>query len=97
MYLEGGADMMQNEHQQGMSVDPSLQKNIDAFCTQLDALLAAHFGKYVIFANSHLFEVCDSLESAMTVGYSNFGTESFLVQRVEPLRSHIDFQATCQV
>ena len=89
---------MPNErHHQVLTVDPSLQQNIDAYCAQLDALLPAHLGKYVIFANSHLFEVCNSLESAMSIGYAQFGTETFLVQRVEPLRSHIDFQATCQV
>jgi hypothetical protein len=87
-----------NERQQEMAyVDPTLQQNIDAFCMQLDQLIPAHFGRYVVFANAHLFKVCDSLQSAMSVGYTNFGTEPFLVQRVEPLRSHIDFQATCQV
>lgn len=89
---------MPNKRQhQMLTVEPSLQQNIDAYCAQLDALLPAHFGKYVIFANSRLFEVCSSLESAMSVGYAHFGTQSFLVQRVEPLRSHIDFQVTCQV
>ena len=98
MYSESGATMMPKERQQQMlTVDPSLQRNIDAFCAQLDALLVAHLGKYVIFANSHLFKVCDSLESAMSAGYAHFGSESFLVQRIEPLRSRIDFQATCQV
>jgi hypothetical protein len=79
------------------SVDPTLQENIDAFCRQLDSLLPAHFGKYVVFANAHLFKVCGSLETALSEGYANFGAEPFLVQRVEPLRSHIDFQATCRV
>ena len=30
-------------------------------------------------------------------GYTKFGDDSFLVQRVEPLRSQVDFQATCRV
>jgi len=89
--------MESDRHQVTLAVDPNLQKNIDAFCTQLDALISTHLGMYVIFANARLVKVCDSLESAMSVGYAQFGTESFLVQRVEPLRSHIDFQATCQV
>jgi hypothetical protein len=80
-----------------MTVDPSLQRNVDAFCAQLDGLLAAHSGRYVVFANSHLVKVCDSLSSAMSLGYAEFGDDSFLVQRVEPLRSQIDFHATCRV
>lgn len=78
-------------------VDAGLQGNIDAYCAQLEGLLPSYLGKYVVFANSHLFKVFNSLESALTAGYENFGAESFMVQRVEPLRSHIDFQATCQV
>lgn len=80
-----------------MTVDPSLQRNVDAFCAQLDGLLAAHAGKYVVFANSQLVKVCDSLSSAMSLGYVEFGDEAFLVQRVEPLRSQVDFHATCRV
>lgn len=80
-----------------VSVDPALQENIDAYCAQLGSLLATHMGEYVVFANSHLFKVCKSLESALTEGYAAFGASPFLVQRVEPLRSHIDFQATCRV
>lgn len=80
-----------------IAVDAALQKNINAFCAQLDGLLSAHAGKYVIFADEALFQVCSSLASALTVGYAKFGAGPFLVQRVEPIRSHIDFQATCQV
>ena len=80
-----------------MTVDPALQRNVDAFCAQLDSLLAAYAGKYVVFANSQLVKVCDSLSSAMTLGYAEFGDSPFLVQRVEPLRTQIDFHATCRV
>lgn len=78
-------------------VDPALQRNIDAFCGQLDVLLTSHLGKYVVFADAHLFKVCSSFESALSEGYAKFGARPFLVQRVEPLRTQIDFQATCRV
>jgi hypothetical protein len=78
-------------------LDPALRENIDAFCSQLDGLLSEHAGKYVVFANAKLVEVCGSLASALTIGYTNFAAGSFLVQRVEPLRSSIDFHATCRV
>lgn len=68
------------------AVDPTMQRNVDAFCAQLDTLLTAHAGKYVVFANSRLVEVCDSLTAAISVGYQKFSVGSFLVQRVAPLR-----------
>ena len=86
-----------NQAATNVAVDPSLQRNVDAFCAQLDTLLTAHSGKYVVFANSQLVKVCDSLSSAMTLGYAQFTDDSFLVQRVEPLRKQIDFHATCRV
>ena len=79
------------------TVDPVMQQNVDAFCAQLDGLLTAHAGKYVVFANSQLVKVCDSLSSAMSLGYAEFQDDCFLVQRVEPLRSQVDFHATCRV
>lgn len=78
-------------------VDACLQGNIDAFCAQLAGLLPVHQGKYVVYANSQFFKVFNSLEAALAAGYANFAADSFMVQRVEPLRTHIDFQATCQV
>lgn len=80
-----------------MTVDPTLQRNIDAFCAQLDSLLAEHAGKYVVYADSRLIQVCDSLESAFSLGYGRFGAGDFLVQRIEPLRDQIDFHAACRV
>lgn len=80
-----------------MTIDPSLQQNVDAYCAHLDGLLSSHPGKYVVFANAHLVQVCDSLSAAMSLGYAEFGADSFLVQRIEPLRSQIDFHATCRV
>ncbi|MGC1174252.1 hypothetical protein [Polaromonas sp.] len=91
------ARMATDRTHQIVIVDAGLQGNIDAFCAQLDGLLPAHLGKYVVYANAHLFKVFNSLESALTAGYENFAADSFMVQRVEPLRAHIDFQATCQV
>lgn len=80
-----------------MTVDPALQRNVDAFYAQLDGLLVRHPGKYVVFAHSRLIEVCNSLSAAITTGYAQFGDGQFLVHRVEPLRTHLDFQATCRV
>ena len=79
-----------------MTVDPSLQLNIDAFCAQLDELLRTSAGKYVLFARARLVKVCDSLESALSVGYSEFEGTPFLVQRVEPLRERLDFHVACR-
>lgn len=79
-----------------MTVDPSMQKNVDAFCAQLDALLLTSAGKYVLFARAKLVKVFDSLEAALAVGYSEFGNLPFLVQRVEPIRKRLDFQVACQ-
>lgn len=78
-------------------VAPALKANIDAFCSQLDSLLAEHAGKYVVFANAALVEVCGTLSAALRIGYANFAAGSFLVQRVEPLRPSIDFHVTCRV
>ncbi len=91
------AQMATDRTHQTVDVDADLQGNIDAFCAELDGLMPTHLGKYVVYANSNLFKVFNSLESALTAGYENFAAESFMGQRVEPLREHIDFQATCQV
>jgi len=79
-----------------MTVDPSMQRNVDAFCDQLDELLQTSAGKYVIFARAKLVKVCDSLESALALGYGEFGNIPFLVQRIEPMRDRLDFQVECQ-
>jgi hypothetical protein len=79
-----------------MSVDPGLQANVDAFCAQLDELLRTSPGKYVVYAKERLVKVCDSLEEALALGYNEFGNSPFLVQRVEPMRSQLDFQLACQ-
>ena len=97
MATDPGRAMTHERTHEEVTVDPTLQENIDAFCRQLDTLLPTHLGKYVVFANADLFKVCGSLESALAEAYAQFGAEPFLVQRVEPLRSHIDFQATCRV
>jgi hypothetical protein len=79
-----------------VSVDPALQQDIDAFLGQLDDLLVEHLGKYVIFKDARFVRAFDSLDAALRAG-QQYGTSSFLVQRVEPLRERLDFHAACRV
>jgi hypothetical protein len=74
----------------------ALMVDVAAYCAQLDDLLAKYEGKYVVFANASLVKVCENLESALALGYREFGSAPFMVQRVEPLRAQVDFHLACR-
>jgi uncharacterized membrane protein (UPF0182 family) len=68
-----------------------LQSDIEAYCAALDGLLQHSAGKYVVFADGRLAQICDDYAAALRFGYSEFGLKTFLVQRVEPL-GKVDFR-----
>ena len=81
--IETGDDRPARE--KPVSVDPALQRDIDAYCKRLDELLKNSSGKYVLFEGAKLVDVFDSYADALTTGYQKFGADTFLVQRVEPI------------
>ncbi len=79
-----------------MHDEPGLDGNVEAYVAQLDELLAHSAGKYVVFAQARLVKICDTLEAALELGYAEFGAQQFMLQRVEPLPSGVDFHSACQ-
>lgn len=69
----------------------TLSRELTAYEANLETLLAAHEGKYVLLHNEEVLGVFDNQMDAINWGYKELGNIPFLVKHVSKLDTPLSF------
>lgn len=61
-----------------------LEVEFATYDRELDSLIASA-GKFALIKGEKVFEIFDTYEDALKIGYGQFGLDAFLVQRIEAM------------
>ena len=68
-----------------------LEKELDTYNENIESLLGAHEGKFVLIYENKILGAFDSQKDAISWGYKELGNVPFLVKQVVKIDAPLDF------